>query len=119
MVLSYTTSPAYHLIAEQDAGKAAAPFSEGHYLQIEVAGKIATTDQPELADAFLNFMVSEAFQAIIPTTNWMYPAATPAGGLPDGFETLIIPDTALMVDSAKAVGMREEALQEWLTALSK
>ena len=35
MVLSYTTSPAYHLIAEQDAGKAAARFTEGHYLQIE------------------------------------------------------------------------------------
>ncbi len=119
MVLSYTTSPAYHLIAEEDAGKAAAPFSEGHYLQIEVAGKIAATDQPELADAFLEFMVSEAFQAIIPTTNWMYPAATPAGGLPDGFDRLITPDKSLMVDSDKAVAMREEALAEWLSALSK
>jgi ABC-type thiamine transport system substrate-binding protein len=38
MVLSYTTSPAYHLIAEGDATKAAAAFDEGHYLQIEVAG---------------------------------------------------------------------------------
>jgi len=119
MVLSYTTSPAYHLIAEEDAGKAAAPFSEGHYLQIEVAGKIAGTDQPVLADAFLNFMVSEGFQTIIPTTNWMYPAATPAGGLPDGFETLVTPQKSLMVNSDKAVGVREEALAEWLTALSK
>lgn len=119
MALSYTTSPAYHLIAEEDAGKAAAPFSEGHYLQIEVAGKIAATDQPELADAFLNFMVSEAFQTIIPTTNWMYPAATPAGGLPDGFDTLVTPEKSLMVDSVKAVAVREEALAEWLSALSK
>jgi thiamine transport system substrate-binding protein len=39
MVLSYTTSPAYHLIAESDDSKAAAPFDEGHYMQIEVAGK--------------------------------------------------------------------------------
>ncbi|WP_411024879.1 thiamine ABC transporter substrate-binding protein, partial [Salmonella sp. s57610] len=30
MVLSYTTSPAYHLIAENDAQYAAAGFSEGH-----------------------------------------------------------------------------------------
>jgi thiamine transport system substrate-binding protein len=31
MVLSYTTSPAYHLIAENDDSKAAATFGEGHY----------------------------------------------------------------------------------------
>ena len=61
MVLSYTTSPAYHLIAEEDASKAAAIFNEGHYMQIEVAGKLAATDQPELADAFLAFMTSDAF----------------------------------------------------------
>ena len=41
MVLSYTTSPAYHLIAEDDATKAAALLEEGHYVQIEVAGKLA------------------------------------------------------------------------------
>jgi thiamine transport system substrate-binding protein len=51
MVLSYTTSPAYHLIAESDDTKAAALFDEGHYLQIEVAGKLAATDQPDLADS--------------------------------------------------------------------
>ena len=71
MVLSYTTSPAYHLIAEQDAGKAAARFTEGHYLQIEVAAKVANTDQPELATQVLEFMVSDASPSIIPTTNWM------------------------------------------------
>lgn len=119
MVLSYTTSPAYHLIAEEDAGKSAAPFDEGHYMQIEVAGKIAATDQPELADAFLKFMVSEAFQTIIPTTNWMYPAAVPAAGLPKGFETLITPEKALMIESDKAPAVRDEALAEWLIALSK
>lgn len=119
MVLSYTTSPAYHLIAEEDAGKSAAPFDEGHYMQIEVAGKIAGTDQPELADAFLKFMVSDAFQTIIPTTNWMYPAAVPAAGLPKGFETLITPEKALMIESDKAPEVRDEALAEWLSALSK
>ncbi len=62
MVLSYTTSPAYHLIAEDDDTKAAAPFTEGHYLQIEVAAKVASSDQPELADQFLEFMLSDAFQ---------------------------------------------------------
>ena len=119
MVLSYTTSPAYHLIAEKDASKAAALFDEGHYLQIEVAGKLAGTDQPDLADAFLAFMVSPAFQSLIPTTNWMYPAVTPVDGLPEGFETLITPGKALLVPADEAASLRDTALDEWLTALSR
>ena len=119
MVLSYTTSPAYHLIAEEDASKTAAAFDEGHYMQIEVAGKLASSDQPELADQFLAFMVSDAFQSIIPTTNWMYPAVTPEAGLPEGFETLITPETALLVPAEDAPALREEALAEWLGALSQ
>ncbi|WP_298858707.1 thiamine ABC transporter substrate binding subunit [uncultured Sulfitobacter sp.] len=119
MVLSYTTSPAYHLIAEEDNGKAAAAFDEGHYMQIEVVGKLAGSDQPELADQFLNFMVSEAAQNILPTTNWMYPAVTPSAGLPVGFETLMVPQKALLISSDEVPAIREEALAEWLKALSQ
>jgi thiamine transport system substrate-binding protein len=119
MVLSYTTSPAYHLIAEDDATKAAAAFAEGHYMQIEVAGALAASDQPELARDFLAFMLSDAFQSVIPTTNWMYPAVTPEGGLPVGFDTLHVPDTALIFPAGEAEAARDEALAEWLDALSR
>ncbi|MES2665785.1 MAG: thiamine ABC transporter substrate binding subunit [Pseudomonadota bacterium] len=118
MALSYTTSPAYHLIAEQDATKSAAPFSEGHYMQVEVAGKLAATDQPALADAFLAFMQTDGFQAVIPTTNWMYPAVTPAAGLPEGFESLR-PATSLLLSATEAQAARDAALAEWQTALSR
>ncbi|QBY02112.1 thiamine ABC transporter substrate binding subunit [Rhodophyticola sp. CCM32] len=119
MVLSYTTSPAYHLIAEEDDSKAAAAFEEGHYLQVEVAGLLANSDQPDLARDFLAFMLTEPFQAVIPTTNWMYPAALPADHLPEGFETLMTPDRALLFDPATAAATRAEALDIWLTALSQ
>lgn len=119
MVLSYTTSPAYHLIAEEDPSKAAAAFDEGHYMQVEVAAKLAATDQPELADQFLSFMVSDAFQQIIPTTNWMYPAVTPKGGLPEGFDTLTVPEKALLFSPEDAAVHRDQALSEWLSALSQ
>ncbi|MEM7440840.1 MAG: thiamine ABC transporter substrate binding subunit [Pseudomonadota bacterium] len=119
MVLSYTTSPAYHLIAEQDDTKAAASFAEGHYMQIEVAGKLAATDQPELADMFLEFVTSEAFQGVIPTTNWMYPAKFPLDGLPDGFETLITPERSLILSDTDAAEQRDAALAEWTEALSQ
>jgi len=118
-VLSYTTSPAYHLIAEEDDSKVAWAFEEGHYMQVEVAGKVAGTDQPELADAFLAFMVSDAFQSVIPTTNWMYPAVTPTDGLPAGFETLMTPETSLLLSPEDAAAMRDGALEEWRTALSQ
>ncbi|MCL4104891.1 UNVERIFIED_CONTAM: hypothetical protein GTU68_018598 [Idotea baltica] len=119
MVLSYTTSPAYHLIAEEDGSKTAASFDEGHYMQIEVAAKLASSSQPELADQFLSFMTSDTFQSIIPTTNWMYPAKVPASGLPDGFETLISPSKALLLPAADVQPIRDAALEEWLTALSQ
>lgn len=119
MVLSYTTSPAYHLIAEEDGSKAAAAFDEGHYMQVEVAGVLAGSDQPELARQFMNFMVSEDFQSIIPTTNWMYPSVTPAGGLPAGFETLITPAKSLLLSADEAAAVRDAALGEWLDALSQ
>ncbi|NNL18064.1 MAG: thiamine ABC transporter substrate binding subunit [Boseongicola sp.] len=119
MVLSYTTSPAYHLIAEEDSSKAAAPFTEGHYLQVEVAGKLASSDQPVLASTFLDFMLTDAFQTVIPTTNWMYPAVIPEVGLPDGFETLVQPSQALLLSPEAAAAARDGALDEWLTALSR
>lgn len=119
MVLSYTTSPAYHLIAESDDGKAAAPFSEGHYLQVEVAGKLAASDQPALADAFLAYLTSEAAQSVIPTTNWMYPATPLASGLPKGFETLIQPEKSLLLSQDEAGALRETAVAEWQAALAE
>ncbi len=119
MVLSYTTSPAYHLIAEEDATKAAAPFADGHYMQVEVAGKLASTDQPELADTFLAFMQTEGFQGAIPTTNWMYPAVIPETGLPEGFETLISPEKAILLPESDVPAIRDAALEEWLNALSQ
>jgi thiamine transport system substrate-binding protein len=119
LVLSYTTSPAYHLIAEGDASKSFAVFDEGHYMQIEVAGKLASSDQSVLADQFLKFMVSDTFQSIIPTTNWMFPAVTPAVGLPDGFPEALSTEKSLIFSPTEAAALRNAALMEWQTALSQ
>ncbi|MGR3542255.1 MAG: thiamine ABC transporter substrate binding subunit [Hasllibacter sp.] len=119
MVLSYTTSPAYHLIAEDDDGFEAAAFEEGHYMQVEVAGMLAGTDQPELARDFLAFMLTDGFQDAIPTTNWMYPAVTPEGGLPEGFETLIAPQTSLLLSPDRARDRAEAGIATWRDALSR
>ena len=119
MALAYTTSPAYHLIAEDDDGKAAAIFDEGHYMQVEVAAITAASDQPDLGRDFLRFMLTDGFQAVIPTTNWMYPAHLPEAGLPQGYETLAVPEKPLLFAPEEAEAKRDAALAEWLAALSR
>ena len=116
MVLSYTTSPAYHRIAETDDTKDWAPFDEGHYLQVEVAGILAGSDQPDLARAFLAFIQGPEFQAVIPTTNWMYPAADVP--LPEGFETAR-QVVSLLLPAEQAAEVKQGALAEWQAALSQ
>lgn len=119
MVLSYTTSPAYHLIAEEDDSKAAAIFSEGHYFMVELAAKLKTTDQPELANAFMEFVLSETFQELIPTGNWAYPARLDPAKLPAEFAQLGQPDKAIFYSETEAESLRENAINEWLLALQK
>jgi thiamine transport system substrate-binding protein len=119
MVLSYTTSPAYHLIAEQDARFAAAAFAEGHYQQIEVAGMLRGSDNKTLARQFLRFMISEEFQSLIPTTNWMFPAALPRDRLPGEFSRLVDPSPALLFDDDEVMNRRRDWIDEWLEVMSR
>jgi thiamine transport system substrate-binding protein len=119
MVLSYTTSPAYHLIAEQDARFAAARFSEGHYQQIEVAGLVRSSRQKQLARDFLEFMLSDSFQSIIPTTNWMYPATLARAELPADFDRLIDPSPALLLNEELVASKRKSWVDDWLEVMSR
>ncbi|MFP1762848.1 thiamine ABC transporter substrate binding subunit [Lonsdalea quercina] len=117
LVLSYTTSPAYHIIEEKKENYVSAPFSEGHYLQVEVAGRLASSQQPQLAERFLKFMVSPAFQQLIPTTNWMYPVIdTP---LPAGFQRLDKPATTLSYTPQQVAAQRNDWIQAWQRAVSR
>ena len=117
LVLSYTTSPAYHIIEEKKANYAAASFSEGHYLQVEVAGRLAGSKQPELADKFLKFMLTPAFQSAIPTGNWMYPVSDVT--LPEGFSDLPKPQTTLEYSAAEVAAQRAGWISEWQRAVSR
>lgn len=117
MVLSYTTSPAYHLIAESKPQYQAAAFEEGHYRQVEVAAKLKSAKQEKLADQFLQFMVSPAFQNEIPTGNWMYPVIdTP---LPKGFEQMITVTKPLAFSSDQVAANRKGWIREWLQAVTQ
>lgn len=115
MVLSYTTSPAYHIIAEQNDQYAAASFSEGHYAQVEVAAKVKSSHNPKLAEQFLNFIISDEFQSAIPTGNWMYPVTDVA--LPEGFAQLTVPAESFSFPAKDIAEHGKSWVREWRNAL--
>jgi thiamine transport system substrate-binding protein len=117
MVLSYTTSPAYHIEVDHTDRYKAARFSEGHYIQVEVAAKLKRAPHPELADDFLRFMTTAGFQAAIPTTNWMYPV-TPVP-VPDAFAGLIDPEPTLVFSPEVVRDNRKAWTDAWLKAMAR
>jgi thiamine transport system substrate-binding protein len=119
MVLSYSTSPAYHIGVEKETKYKAAMFEEGHATQIEVAGLVATSKQQALGRKFLAFLLSEPVQAMLPETNWMYPARTPSTGLPASFSTIAVPAKALISDPSLLAASRRAWIEEWLAAMAR
>jgi thiamine transport system substrate-binding protein len=118
MVLSYTTSPAYHMVAENTDRYQAAAFSEGHYIQIEVAGLLKNAPEKDLARDFLKFMVTPGFQDTIPTNNWMMPVSATSQPLPDAFGKLVNPSKTFLVTSDEVAKNRKVWIDEWLAAMS-
>ncbi|MBC6441389.1 MAG: thiamine ABC transporter substrate binding subunit [Rhodospirillales bacterium] len=118
MVLSYTTSPAYHRMVEGTDRYRAIIFPEGHYMQVEVAAMSAHTERAELARDFLAFIGEPGFQATIPTGNWMYPAIELGDALPEAFRTLPRPDRAILLPPEEVRRNRSAWTREWLDAMS-
>lgn len=119
MVLSYTTSPAYHRIAEKSERYAALAFPEGHPLQVEVAAKLANAKNVALADKFLAFMLTPAFQDQIPTGNWMLPATATSAPLPPEFDQLVKPAKTLDIAPNIVAANRRAWTDEWLAAMGR
>ena len=112
MALSYTTSPAYHAIAEKNPNYAYADFTEGFYPQIEIAGILKSSKHQALAQKFLSWLATPDAQSIIPETNWMYPLA---GAVPDGFPTA--PAKVLSLDEADITAKKQAWIDEALGAI--
>ena len=117
LVLSYSSSPAYHIANEQQTQYQAARFNEGHYLQVEVAARLKNSSQPELAEQFMEFMLTADFQQHIASGNWMYPVIDIP--LPDSFNDLIAPEPALSFSPEQVAKQRSAWLRQWLNAVTR
>ena len=114
MVLSYTTSPAYHLMYEETNKYKAASFDEGHYMQIEVAGILKSSKNFKLAQRFMNFISSNEFQSEIPTKNIMYPVTNIK--LPEAYKLLNQSNNKLLIKPELVHKSKKEWINEWLNS---
>jgi thiamine transport system substrate-binding protein len=113
IVLSYTSSPAAHIMFEENYDISASTFEEGNYISIEFAGILKSSRNKKMANNFLNFMISDDFQSVIPSTNIMYPVTNVE--LPEAYNKLEIPKP-LQLNPQDINDNKETWINEWLNA---
>ena len=114
MVLSYTTSPAAHIMFEDRYDIQSTAFEEGNYITIEFAGILNTSKNKDLANKFLTFMMSEEFQSVIPSTNIMYPV-TKIKNMPEAYDNIEVPNF-IQIDPKEINKNKEKWIDEWLNS---
>lgn len=85
--------------------------------QVEVAAQLKNSPQPELAQQFMQFMLTPQFQKELPTTNWMYPVIDIP--LPAVYEQLPLPKKSLQFSAAEVAKERNAWTRLWQTAVSQ
>jgi thiamine transport system substrate-binding protein len=117
IVVSYNSSPAFEVIYAEtplDEPPTAAVVSDGTcFRQIEFVGILKGGQNRELAEKWVDFMLSPIFQEDIPLQMFVFPVNSQAQ-LDDAFiEHLTIPAKTAFVSPEKIAANREKWLQEW------
>ncbi len=115
IVLSYLTSPAYHIDQESTERYKAIPIKEGYLRQVEGIGVVAGADQTAEAQAFIDYILSDDVQNQIPTTQWMFPVLGDPAALPAAYSKIIVPqaDEILTVSTNKLGTNYGNWLADW------
>ncbi|MFP4485027.1 MAG: thiamine ABC transporter substrate binding subunit [Spirochaetaceae bacterium] len=112
IVLSYSTSPAYH-IAYEDVTRYKALYLDGTaYAQIEVAGIAKGARNRINAERFIDFMLGPEFQSEIALNQIMYPVH-PDVELPDSFQEIPQPERTVSLDEESVLENIQTWLDEW------
>lgn len=117
IVVSYSSSPPVDLIfAEEpmDAPVTAAVVSDGScFRQIEFVGILKGTANRELAEAWVDFMLSPTFQADMPLQMFVFPVNPGTELAPEFVNFLQEPGQTAFVDPEDIALHREEWIQAW------
>ncbi|MEK9885485.1 MAG: thiamine ABC transporter substrate-binding protein [Pelagibacteraceae bacterium] len=113
LVLSYSTSPAYHSLIENDNNYRSLDLSDGHASQIEVLGILNNASNLELAKQFVAFSLTESFQQHIPQGNWMYPVIDLESSQSDFYSAAPLPK------SLQQIYPTQNEKQNWIDSWKK
>jgi thiamine transport system substrate-binding protein len=117
IVVSYASSPpaaVYYAEEPLEEAPTAAVVGDGScFRQIEFVGILKGTENRDLAEQWIDFMLSTTFQEDIPLNMFMFPANADAV-LPEVFaKHAIIPEHPAEVDYAAIEANREAWVEEW------
>jgi thiamine transport system substrate-binding protein len=117
LVVSYSTSPAADVFysegakTQPDSGNISP--AGGNFRQIEFTGVLKGAQQPELARAFVDFLLGDVFQEDIPLQMFVYPASSTAA-IPDLFVQFApTPEQPASLDPALIEANRERWIEAW------
>jgi thiamine transport system substrate-binding protein len=117
IVVSYASSPPVEVhFAEEPFEEAPTGVVVGNgscFRQIEFVGVLRNAQNPELARAWVDFMLGQTFQEDIPLHMFVFPANEDAA-LPEVFaEFAVIPDNPISVDYTAIEANRESWIDAW------
>lgn len=112
VVLSYASSPPY--ILDDDGEPTTAAMLETCFRQVEYAGVITGAENPEGAQAFIDFLLTIEAQEAIPETMFVFPVAEEAELPAEWAEHAEIAPAPHEVDYAEIEENRENWIDSWM-----
>lgn len=117
LVVSYASSPPAEVIGAdpplEEAPSASIVAPGTCFRQVEFVGILQGTQNRELAEAWIEFMLSETFQEDIPLNMFVFPVNVDAE-LPEVFvQWAQVPEETAGIDPAAIDANREEWIQAW------
>ncbi len=116
IVLSYESSPPYH-IAFEDTDRYRNLILDDHgYAQIEVAGVLSGATNVENARRLIDFLLSVEFQREIPLNQFMYPVRADVE-LPEAFNLVDTAGTSIFLPVERVDENFDRWLSDWLEVM--
>ncbi len=112
IVLSYDSSPAF-TVPKAGQESTTAALLDTCFRQVEYAGVLEGADNPEGAQAVLDFLLSQDVQATLPDSMYVFPVRDDVPLPADWEQYAEQPDDPYVVDPAEIAENRDAWLQQW------
>lgn len=119
IVLSYSTDAAYaYITAGAEKYRVVTPDGEAYRL-VEGMGIVRTTTKLDLAHSFMDIVLSPEIQALIPTSQWMFPVRGDVELPPDFARYAVLPENPVFLSPTYAADRLEEWIVRWQQVLGE